>query len=181
MPEEKELQEREEQEEPSGEGGNPWGKRLLILLGILVILGVEIGVSYVVNKKMVIPKYFSQETTESEVPKETPVSRTAAHELNPNIYMLDNIVINPTGTNGGRYIAMSIGLGVDKRETLGVLENRDIQVRDAINTVLGNKGLREFVDVSYRGKLKREILGTINEKIQPAEVESIYFTEFVIQ
>lgn len=181
MAEEEQLQQTNEEENTSGSEGNPWVKRIVVVFGILLVIGVEIGVSYVVNKRVVIPSYFAQDTIQVEEPEQEESMETAPYELNPNIYMLENLVINPTGTNGSRYVAMAIGLGVEQQETLEVLKTRDIQVRDAINTLLGNKGLREFVDVNYRSKLKQEILDTVNAKIQPAEVESIYFTEYVIQ
>jgi len=185
MPEENQQTPQEEQETQETKRPNPWVQRILIIGGILLILGVEIGISYMLNKNVVVPKYFSQEQqqekqTEEKVESGEP-DEAEADELNQNIYMLENIVINPVGTNGGRYVALAVGFGVRNPETLSVLETRDIQIRDAINSLLSNKSLREFVDVSRRDSLKQEIMTTVNGKIEPKQVESVYFTEYVIQ
>jgi len=161
---------------------NPWLKRLLFTGGILVLLGAEVAVSYVLNKNVVLPKYLAHKA-EAQAQVDTlsqpePQDRDA---LNSNIYMLDNLVINPMGTNGLRYIAMSIGLGVDNPSVVDVLKERDIQIRDAMNSLLANKSMSDFVDMSQRDELKHEIMQTVNAKINPSKVESIYFTEFVIQ
>jgi flagellar FliL protein len=102
-------------------------------------------------------------------------------ELNQNIYMLNDLVINPAASNGSRYVAMSIGLGVTEEKALEELQNREIQVRDAVNMLLSQKTLGKFIDIKERGALKQEILETINDKMVDYKVESIYFTEYVIQ
>jgi len=164
---------------------NPWVRRLVMLGAVVLVIGIELGISYVLNKRVVVPKYFGEvkekpEEKSGEEKQEQKKEKDLA-ELNTNIYMLDNIVINPKGTNGTRYIAMAVGMGVHDPATLEELKNRDIQIRDAMNALLADKSLGEFVDMANRPKLKREILNTVNRKIEPNEVESIYFTEYVIQ
>lgn len=164
---------------------SPWMKRLIFIGAIILVVGVEIGISYVLNKKVVVPKYFSEASEKSQQKPEKIMNTEEAVEdksgLNSNIFLLENIVVNPRGTNGMRYIAMAIGMGVTKSTTLEALRGREIQIRDAMNSLLADKPLGEFVDMDRREKLKKEILATVNEKIEPHEVESIYFTEYVIQ
>lgn len=189
-----------------------WGKRILIGVGVIAILLVEVGVAYMLNKKIVVPKYYhsgrvaaaSETNTSGESPAESaekpgkkeeaaeePVEESATGEtesttpspaeLNSNIYMINDLIINPAGSQGGRYVAMSIGLGVDKPSALEELKTRDIQVRDAIIALLSQKTLGKFVAIEERIKLKQEILDLVNEKLNSDNVESIYFTEYVIQ
>jgi|GEM_PF-2724702 len=175
-------QSKEENKEKKDRG--PWAKRLLLTGAILLVIGLEVGLSYILNKRMVVPKYFS--STSGEVKKQSDEMMAEGNiedkaGLNTNIFLLENIVINPRGTNGLRYVAMAIGMGVNKASTLEVLRGREIQIRDTMNTLLADKPLGEFVDMERREKLKREILAAVNEKIEPFEVESIYFKEYVIQ
>ncbi|MCF7802849.1 MAG: flagellar basal body-associated FliL family protein [Candidatus Marinimicrobia bacterium] len=177
--------ENTESGEVKTQGINPWIKRLLMFGAVLLVIGIELGISYVLNKRVVVPKYFSEVKEKPKgqdgKKKKEEKKETEQAELNTNIYLVDNIVINPKGTNGTRYIAMAVGLGVNDPGTLEKLKNRDIQIRDAMNALLADKSLGEFVDMENRPKLKREILNTVNDKIGPNEVESIYFTEYVIQ
>ena len=184
-------------------------KKVFIALSVVLILLVEIGVSYVINKNVVVPKYLARQQLKAEEPvagdsaeindekskseetnskkkdkKEKEAADTdqpSPSELNQNIYMLNDLVINPAASNGSRYVAMSIGLGVTEEKALDELQNREIQVRDAVNMLLSQKTLSKFIDIKERGALKQEILETINDKMVDYKVESIYFTEYVIQ
>ena len=184
-------------------------KKVFIALSVVLILLVEIGVSYVINKNVVVPKYLARQQLKAEEPvagdsaeindekskseetnskkkdkKEKQAADTekpSPSELNQNIYMLNDLVINPAASNGSRYVAMSIGLGVTEEKALDELQNREIQVRDAVNMLLSQKTLSKFIDIKERGALKQEILETINDKMVDYKVESIYFTEYVIQ
>ncbi|MBD3276328.1 MAG: hypothetical protein GF372_13510 [Candidatus Marinimicrobia bacterium] len=185
-------------------------KKVFIALSVVLILLVEIGVSYVINKNVVVPKYLARQQLKAEEPvaeasaevndtksnsKENDsrkkdkkkgkssgdTEESSPAELNQNIYMLNDLVINPAASNGSRYVAMSIGLGVTEEKALEELQNREIQVRDAVNMLLSQKTLGKFIDIKERGALKQEILETINDKMVDYKVESIYFTEYVIQ
>lgn len=169
-------------------------KKILIIFGVVSIFFLEVIFSYVINKKVVVPTYLAKQqlqAEESEKPDIESESRTGADaaekrsespsELNQNIYMLGDIIINPAGSNGIRYVAMSIGLGVTDSKALDELKNREIQIRDAINLLLSQKTLGKFIDIKERGELKKEILTAINEKMANYQVKSIYFTEYVIQ
>ena len=185
-------------------------KKVLIALSVILILLVEIGASYVVNKNVVVPKYLARQQLKAEEPmseasaevnesnsnakeknskkkdkksgkEPADTEQSSPAELNQNIYMLNDLVINPAASNGSRYVAMSIGLGVTEEKALEELQNREIQVRDAVNMLLSQKTLSKFIDIKERGALKQEILETINDKMVDYKVESIYFTEYVIQ
>ncbi len=189
-------------------------KKVIIILSVILIVIMEIGVSYVINKNVVVPKYLARQQLKAEQPvdnssaaiadaaeqrkdkkakkkkekkraeKAEPESEeveSSPAELNENIYMLNDLVINPAASNGSRYVAMSIGLGVTEEKALSELQNREIQVRDAVNMLLSQKTLSKFIDIKERGTLKDEILETINNKMVDHRVESIYFTEYVIQ
>jgi flagellar basal body-associated protein FliL len=185
-------------------------KKVFIALSVVLILLVEIGVSYVINKNVVVPKYLARQQLKAEQPvaeasaevndaksnskendsrkkdkkkekESADTEESSPAELNQNIYMLNDLVINPAASNGSRYVAMSIGLGVTEEKALEELQNREIQVRDAVNMLLSQKTLGKFIDIKERGALKQEILETINDKMVDYKVESIYFTEYVIQ
>jgi len=183
MAEEKQLQHSDSPEE-SGDEKQKGGisKKLLVVGAILLLVAAEVGVSYYLNKSVVVPKYFSKTMAASKNTAETDsTSQQEDAEFNSNIYMLDNVVINPTGTNGTRYVSLSIGLGVTKSSILEDLKSRDIQIRDTVNNLLAKKSMGEFVDIDKRVNLKNEIMIAVNDKIQPEQIKSIYFTEFVIQ
>ena len=189
----------------ANEGTNNRGRRLLISLGVAAILLVEVLGAYYLNNNMVVPKYIqsagkggitsqaggassesgvsSSGADSSEMYSETsmPDGDPSPAVFNSNIYMIDNLIINPAGSQGGRYVAMSLGLGVHDKKILEELENRDIQIRDAIIALLSQKTLGKFIAIEERLKLKQEILDLVNHKMNTNKVSSIYFTEYVIQ
>ncbi len=62
------------------------------------------------------------------------------------------------------------------------LEHMRPKVTDIISSTLGQKSLDELSDPGIRGKLRSELLATINPLLQTkGEVENIYFPEFIIQ
>ena len=95
--------------------------------------------------------------------------------------MVKDLIVNPAGTNGTRFLLTTVGFEVTTPETQKELEAKEVQVRDILNTVLTGKGLDELVDVSQRETLRAEIAEKINALLKNGTLSSVYFSKFIIQ
>lgn len=107
-----------------------------------------------------------------------PVQKAAADD---NIFMLNQIVVNPAGTGGTRFLSASIGFEVAKPAAADKLSEREAIVRDALITLLSSQTIPELSDFKQREKLRQLIRQRVQKLIGADEIAAVYFTEFVLQ
>ena len=94
---------------------------------------------------------------------------------------LKGLVINPAGSQGNRYLAVSI---VFETETPGVkqeLDEKKVIVKDAVLRLLSERTVEELSDPKQRDGLKKALREEANAVLSTGEVDRLYFTEFVLQ
>ncbi len=97
------------------------------------------------------------------------------------IYLMEDIVVNPAGTMGRRFIAMSLGLELCNGQSPDEIKNREPKLQDIILSSLSQKGLSEFINTANREVIREEILETIKQTIPDGIVKQVYITRFIIQ
>jgi flagellar FliL protein len=98
-----------------------------------------------------------------------------------NIFVVKDIIVNPAGTNGTRFLLTTVGFEVSSPEAQKELEAREVQVRDVLNTVLTSKGLDELVDPAQREALRNEISEKVGANMHNGSLTGVYFSKFIIQ
>ncbi|NNE09168.1 MAG: flagellar basal body-associated FliL family protein [Gemmatimonadetes bacterium] len=99
----------------------------------------------------------------------------------PNeVLMIDDLVVNPAGSQGMRYVATSIGVEI-KAESLPAFEARIPKIQDCLIRILGSKTVDELSDVNARETLREEIKEELGFLVRGHEIISIYFVSFVLQ
>ena len=98
-----------------------------------------------------------------------------------HVYVVKDLIVNPAGTNGLRFLLTTIGLEVSSEETVKELEKRDVQIHDAIIGILTSMTLPQLDDISSRDSLKVEIKTQINKDLTTGNVLNVYFSKFIIQ
>ncbi len=98
-----------------------------------------------------------------------------------NVFIVKDLIVNPAGTNGLRFLLTTIGLEVSSKATEQECEKRNVQIHDAIINILTSKTLPELDDVNARESLKVEIKKAINQDLTTGEVLNVYFSKFIIQ
>ena len=98
-----------------------------------------------------------------------------------HVYVVKDLVVNPAGTNGLRFLLATIGLEVTSEETVKELEKRDIEIHDSIIDILTSKTLPELDDTGLRDSLKSQIKLAINRDLTTGKVLNVYFSKFIIQ
>ena len=94
---------------------------------------------------------------------------------------LDNLIINPTGTDGKRYLMIKIGFESDKAKALEELGEKDVVVRDAILRYLSSQTVEDLAAIDKRDDLKQGLREIINEILVKGKITRLYFTQYVLQ
>ncbi|MDH5588465.1 MAG: flagellar basal body-associated FliL family protein [Gemmatimonadota bacterium] len=97
------------------------------------------------------------------------------------LHVIDNLVVNPAGSRGARFLLTSIALETFQAEQVDVLSARDIALRDALVVVLGGKTVEELSDMSLRPVLVEEMMIAIQRVMGDHVVRHIFIPQFVIQ
>jgi flagellar FliL protein len=98
-----------------------------------------------------------------------------------SIHVLDNMVLNPAGSGGARYLLLTVAIEVSSPATLQSFTARDAELRDIVLSTLGMKQVEQLTDMAAREQFKTEIIKAIDERIGKNSVKRIYFPQFVVQ
>ena len=153
--------------------------------------------AYYLTISFVIPAYFSTSSDsaafiEGQVVKPVQVIPTPTLTQNTDntegesiskieFFSVRHIVVNPYGTNGRRFLAMDMSIGVSNKSVIGELADKDAQLRDKINTFLSRKTVAELTNIVSKRKIKNDIKTLLNKMLDKGEVSEIYFTKYVLQ
>ncbi len=97
------------------------------------------------------------------------------------MYQMDNLVLNPAGSGGTRFLLLSVALEVKDAGTVDLLKTRDAEMRDAVLRMFGSKTAEQVSEASARDQLRAELLTTLDRMLPPGSVRKVYFPQFVIQ
>jgi flagellar FliL protein len=153
--------------------------RLLIkMLVIFAIMQIALAAgAYFYVKMAVIPKASSGQNLQAKVAE----SKDAQKEPS-QVYLTENIIVNPAGTNGSRYLSTSLGLEHVKSEEIATrMQELTPVIRDIVIAVLSAKTLEELSSPASKDGLRTEILTKVNQAISPYKVDKIYFVDYVLQ
>jgi flagellar FliL protein len=99
----------------------------------------------------------------------------------PALILLDNLVLNPAGSGGLRFLLVTVGLRLSNATGVEALKTRDAEVRDVLLRILGTKRVDELADIAQREGLKREIKTAVDAMLRGSAVSGVFFPQFVIQ
>lgn len=116
---------------------------------------------------------------EDHAPAEGGAEGEAAAE--PAVHLLDNLVLNPAGSGGSRFLLMSVAIEAADAAAVETFNTRDAELRDIVLTALGPKTVDELTDISKREQFKTEIQAALTEQFGKKSVKRLYFPQFVVQ
>ncbi len=97
------------------------------------------------------------------------------------IHVLDNMVLNPAGSGGSRYLLLTVAIEVGSPTAIESFKARDAELRDIVLTTLGTKPVEQLTDMATREQFKIEIMQAVDERFGKKSVKRIYFPQFVVQ
>jgi len=116
----------------------------------------------------------------------TPDSTLAEGAVTPegppsNLFTLRDFIVNPAGTDGTRFLMMSLAIELVDPKSTKSLESRDAEIRDALIRAVGSKTVRELADVTLREALVADIRLALDGVVGAGVIRRIFIPQFVIQ
>lgn len=96
-------------------------------------------------------------------------------------YEIRELVVNPAGTEGTRYLLLSVGLEVRSSRDMDRIQQREVVIRDAIITMMGRRTVSELASIEERNAIKQEMGIMINQILGQRAVRNLFFTQYVMQ
>jgi flagellar FliL protein len=97
------------------------------------------------------------------------------------LHLIDNLVVNPAGSGGTRFLLASVALEPASESVTEELASRDVELRDALLRTLGSKTVDELVDINLREALATELLGAVEAIVGEGEIRRVFLPQYVIQ
>jgi flagellar FliL protein len=97
------------------------------------------------------------------------------------IYTVNDVIVNPAGTNGQRLMLTSIGFDMKTESQYKKMESQEIVLKDAIISVLSKKTVSQLSNTMKRDSLKVEIIDDVKGRIPGLKIKDLYFTKYIIQ
>ncbi|PKK84421.1 MAG: hypothetical protein CVT49_03610 [candidate division Zixibacteria bacterium HGW-Zixibacteria-1] len=155
-------------------GGSGKKKPWLIYLAVVVVMaagGYFAGTKYLKSSDPVS----SEEKKDDK--KENKKKQFTATEM----FMMQDIIVNPAGTGGTRFLSISIGFEIGTHETVLQFEKREPVIKDALITILGSKTIEQLSDPKEKEITRYQIKKRVEQLMQTDELAAVYFTDFILQ
>lgn len=95
--------------------------------------------------------------------------------------VLNNVVMNPAGSRGTRFLLVSVGFEFSPAITPEAFANRETEIRDAVIATLSSKTVDDLVDYTRRDGYRTEIAAAVEKLTTGSKVRRVFFPQFVIQ
>jgi flagellar FliL protein len=161
--------------------------RTLVILAIIV---ADASAAYFLVVKALAPRLTEirvvRELAPPEVPEEVEEpEKTGAEARNEptvgTITPIADIVINPSGTGGKRYLCTTVALEAVDPRVVEEVKGREPQIRDLLIEILSRRTVEDLGSLQTREDIREEIKVTVNDLLVTGEVVGVYFSNFVLQ
>ncbi len=185
----------EKQVKPEAQVQQPESGRKLPLKRILIISGIllaQAAAAFLIQKSIFFPDTSAQaKSTESSLVSDG-ATDTADHKDGKGsakgeavsaagVALLDEIIVNPAGTGGRRFLSTIVGLTLSNPKSEAEIASKMPLLRDATISLLGSKTLDQLASLSYRDTLRQELQVSVNSLLTEAPVKGIIFSTYVLQ
>lgn len=181
----------EEQFETEGEAPPAPSKAKLPLLIGLVAAGLAVGAGTgaavlgpMAAKKMgkTLPVVSAADSLGgAEGDEQAPEGEASKAGAAATMMVLENLVLNPAGSGGSRFLLLSVAIEASKAQVLEQLKSRDAELRDIVLTSLGTRTVDELTDITLRDKFKTELQAQIEARFGKQSIKRLFFPQFVVQ
>jgi flagellar basal body-associated protein FliL len=162
--------------------------RTLVILAIIV---AEAYAAYFLVVRGIAPRMAegqvvraAQEADAVEEPAATKEVHAEDEKAAPgvgSITPIEDIVVNPAGSGGTRYLCTTVALESAKPAVAEEVAEREPQIRDALIEILSKRTVEDLSALSTREELRAEIKTAVNDLLVTGEVVGVYLSNFVLQ
>ena len=135
--------------------------------------------AFFVTKQVVLPRFAPGVSAASEASAEEASAEETAAEK--EVYLVENLLVNPNGTSGKRYLSTSIGLETVNAAAKEELASKDLQVRDLLISILSARTVTQLTSSTEREQMRKEIQTRLNQLLAGDKLSAVYFVDYVMQ
>lgn len=154
----------------------------IAMIAALAIAGSGLGAAagaLVVGPKMIARQTAGADSTHA-APAEGGESKGEG-AVEKKVIRIDNVIVNPAGTGGTRYLMASFGLEVGDAESEKRITDHEIEVRDRITSILESQTLASLTAPWARDSVKQKVTDSIRQIIGSKTSLRVFVPQFVIQ
>lgn len=153
----------------------------VFLIGLPLFI-VQLVVVYFVTANILLSKMPHGAAVEAGAEAKTEESKPKEKaEVGKNIFNIEDIIVNPAGTNGQRLMLTSIGFDLPSAEQIEKFKSKEVLVKDIVISTLSSKTLGQLSSAQYKDSIKTEIKSNIVNRLSGLKINSIYFSKYIIQ
>lgn len=185
QPEDQAEGKAEEKAEGKAEGKagaeNSGGSKKMIMFGLVGVGAIVMGVVLAIF--VLKPMLSHDPDGEAEEDKKSVVTKkkvSGSHQ-EPTFYAIKDIVVNPAGTGGTRFLSISFAFQLNSPEMAASLESRETMIRDVLITILSAKTVAQLTDPKQKEIIRYQIKKRVSELLETKELKAVYYTDFVLQ
>jgi flagellar FliL protein len=162
MAEKKENKKKKKSKKSAGSKFLPFGKYFLILL----VLASQVALAYqIVDKNYGDVYALIDDMTAPE----------------SGSYLMDELIVNPSGSNGQRILVVEISLELYDATDTGLIESHKQQIKHSMLEVLSSRTVQQLTQISERERLRVELSEVTNNAVEKRSVRNLYYTKYVMQ
>lgn len=169
------MTDQETQEAPPAEAAPPRKKGFVVfgIVGLALVLGGGAGV-FVVGPRLAA----KAKAGPAEVA--TPEPEHAAEPGTGIMLKLENIIVNPAGSQGTRFLMASVAFEFPDSRTEDRAREREVEVRDAVIGVLSSTSWDALLLPGARDTLKRQLALAVAPIVSSDRLR-VFLPQFVLQ
>jgi flagellar FliL protein len=181
--EEKKTEQTEENAEPVVPAKSSFFNQKIIIIGLPLFI-VQLVAVYFITANFLLNRVQGS-TPNSRASSVENKSENAGEngkvELGKYIYLIEDVIVNPSGTEGKKLLLASVGFDLSNEGEQKELKSKEVLVKDVIVSTLSSKNLEQLSDSSFRDKLKNEIGQKVISLIPDLKLNAVYFSKYIIQ
>lgn len=160
-------------EAPAPKKGGP----MLIIVG--AVAGLALG--WVVGSIVIAPKLAAGPDAPAEVVALDEHGKPLPADGPGSVHSIENLVVNPAGTNGQRFLLITTAIVVKDASALEEVAARDAEVRDRVVELLSSRTVEALSDPTKRETLKNDLAAAVGALFEEGVVKRVLLPQFVIQ
>lgn len=99
----------------------------------------------------------------------------------PKMVTLDNIIVNPAGSQGSRFLMTSVAIATEDEKLETSLRDRQVELRDKVTTVLEVMTMQQLTAPGARDTVKTRVQAMIVTMLGGKPRVKVFIPQFVIQ
>lgn len=186
-----EKQGKEEKKGKDGEGekapAQPFRIPESAILAAVIVASLTVG--SLLGSLLIAPRVIAARNAQPAAPARAPEGGGEPREsgspkdskAKPVVYRIDNIVVNPAGSAGARFLMASVAFELPDEKTATGLREREAEVRDAVIATFESQTLEMLAAPGARDGLKQNLAVVVGSLVPGKRRPRVYLPQFVIQ